>query len=135
MWQTMEVLQVFVLVNLYVFLVMSLWACFKLNGKGQYKYLLTACFGQLLLIDEIGNILGPTKLWLSLIYLSFSIVMLAHSFVIPRIGQITLPLQIALPIKRKALHKIYSVAEQPNFQFNELIKEAQYLLEQEEIEV
>lgn len=129
MWQTMDILQIFVLINLYTLLGMSLWACFKLNGKGQYKYLLAACGGQLLLIDEIGNILGPIKFWVSLGYLFFSVALLGHSFMLPRIEHIILQEKTEIP------QETYEVSGQPNILFNELVREAQFLLEQEEIEV
>jgi hypothetical protein len=129
MWQTMDILQIFVLINLYTLLGMSLWACFKLNGKGQYKYLLAACAGQLLLVDELGNILGPIRILLSLSYLFFSVALLSNSLVIPQIGH------IFLQQKRVVSHETYEVTGQPNILFNELVKEAQFLLGQEEIDV
>jgi len=75
-------LQLIILINLFVFIGLSLWAHFKRENKIRNINFFSALCGEFLLVNEVFPFLGENNLLISISYLSFSIGIYGYTFII-----------------------------------------------------
>lgn len=80
-------LQLIVLINLLIFIGLSLLAHFKGENKNKIMFFLTGVCGEFLLIDELVPFLGGNNFLVSTAYLFTSIAIFGYTLIMPHVRQ------------------------------------------------